>query len=43
MIDSEIAPVQGAMNVAIHKASSRLFVTNEGAARASVLIYLQAN
>lgn len=36
MIDLEIAPVQGAMNVAVHHASSRLFVTNEGAARASV-------
>ena len=35
-IHSEISPVQGAMNVAVHKASSRLFVTNEGAARASV-------
>ena len=36
MIDFEIAPVQGAMNVAVHHASSRLFVTNEGIARASV-------
>ena len=35
-IDLEIAPVQGAMNVAVHHASSRLFVTNEGTARASV-------
>ncbi|MBU26348.1 MAG: hypothetical protein CMD99_10025 [Gammaproteobacteria bacterium] len=35
-IESEISPVRGAMNIAIHNASSRLFVTNEGAARASV-------
>jgi len=35
-IDSEILAVPGAMNVALHAASKRLLVTNEGKARASV-------
>lgn len=35
-IENEITAVPGAMNLSIHRATSRLFVTNEGASRASV-------
>ena len=35
-VETEIKSVTGAMNVALHKQSRRLLVTNEGASRASV-------